>query len=349
MLKKNEFTIAVERLHAPFALRDLDWVPNFTSPKADNKTYANTLIGVSPYVRREAIITRLNVIIGPGNWENKMEPLGKYGLFHGISINCEGLWINKFDGARVVEKNDIDAIKSVVTQSLKRTGELWGIGLYLKFVPQLFAVKRPSDYYDAEETWFGKGSGNDFIKIRWDHPELSKEFLPDYMTPEQYVRMKRIRRYFGEDKRKKVDVMINNWEEDYHSVTYKTAEQIILAVETNLKEQLNAVRPTEVSSPTPPKQQQQSKPKQKHTPAKKELADDKYINTEEFDALYGKVKKIIDVDEAGNYYTAEELEGIKTALNQHHKGVNKMDLNTYLDYEKVLDNWIADAGDNLPF
>ncbi len=355
MLKKEEFEKAVERLQQPFALRDLDWVPNFTYPKADQKTYENTMIGIAPYVRREAIITRLNVVIGAGNWENRLEPLGKFGLYHGIAINCEGDWVTKFDGSQIYETNtDMDAIKSVVTQSIKRASEVWGIGLYLKFIPKLFAKKMPEDYYDADEVWSGQ-SASGYIKIRWDHPDLPQEYLPDYMTPEQYARMKRIRRYFGEDKKEKATLIIKEWEKDHTMIKYQIAEQIIDAVEENLKARMGAIRPTEVyKTPAPKRQGARPKAPKVETPtpeppAQKKDPQSEGISSEEFTALYAKVIELKEITNAELYADGKILAKIKEELNWHHKGKSAIGQDALKFYTIELDKWIALASDDLPF
>lgn len=363
-MTNEQFDQAAERLQLPFALNDLDWVPNFTYPKPDQKTYDNTFIGVAPYVRREAIISRLNVLVGPGSWETIMEPLSNFGLYQGLAINNGGEWVRKFDGSRLTnnDNDSIDSIKSVVSKSLRRVAELWGIGTYLHFVPQLFAVKRPSDDYDAAETWSGKGSGGNYIKIRWDYPDLPKEFLPDFMTPEQLVRMKRIRRYMGEDKRSKADEMISSWMENHESIEYSTAEEIIHIVESNVKQRLSAINPKAIVARTP---RQAAPPAQKTTPApatptepatapaKQEPTiapnDGNTINEQQYEQLVSKVKQIMEIDPNGENHKPEILERVKAVLNSHKKGSKLLGVDDYTKILETLNTWITACDDGLPF
>jgi hypothetical protein len=102
------------------------------------------------YLDARAVHERLDKVLGAFNWRNEYIKWNEKSQICGLSIyNAErGEWITKFDGA---ENSDIEPIKGGLTDALKRSAVLWGIGRYL---------------YQMEGVWVeveqrGKGS---FIK-----------------------------------------------------------------------------------------------------------------------------------------------------------------------------------------
>lgn len=363
-MNKQDFDKAVERLQRPFALRDIDWVPNFTYPKDAEKNYANTVIGVAAYVRREAVITRFNVVCGPGEWENIVEPLGNFGLYQGIAINREGEWIRKFDGAQMEAKDSgIDKVKAVISRSIRRVGEVWGVGLYLQYVPQLFAVKRPPDYYDAQFKWGTKG-----LTIRWDPPQLPKEYIPKYMTPEQYVRMKRIIPYFSEDKQKAAEELIAEWEDDPDSVKYEDAEMTIGLIEDRILARLNSIDNRAVTAvkqkkgndtnsqpansgqnktdKSPDKVQQ---PPKENPPQQKSGQPEGSITAEEFKKLHSMFKQVEKLDADNIWVSAEKMQEIRQAANDHYQGKSSIKKEDFIKWEETLNTALTALKDDLPF
>jgi len=276
----------IERLSLPFAIRDIEWVPNYTY---GDDIYDEKVIAVSPYIRRESVITRLNVVCGPGNWENVMSPHGSLGLFQGIKIKIEDEWVIKYDGAAMETRDGIDQIKAVFSRSLRRSAEIWGVGLYLQFIPQLYAIKRPLNYYKAAYVWEKKP-----LRIRWDPPELPQEFLPRYMTPEQFIRMQRIRVYFSEEKQKKLTDIIEEWKLNYKQVSYEDANKAIASVENKINERLRLINKKLVIVPDETNQQKpvnkkesagENSKKQKNSSENKKEDPNAFLNNDQWQAL----------------------------------------------------------------
>lgn len=364
-MNKSEFDTAMDRLQRPFATRDIDWVPNFTY---GDDNYNDKVIAVAPYIRREAVITRFNVVCGPGNWENFLEPLGKAGLYQAIAINLEGEWVRKWDGAQMdSDQSRIDPVKGAVSRSIRRAGEMWGVGLYLQFIPQLFAIKRPSSYYSSDETWEDRKNN---LKIRWDHPQLPKEFIPEYMTPEQYVRMRRILKYLSDEKKQAAEEIIADWESNPDSVSYEDAEITIGLVEDRILSRLKSIDNRKIYAPkqkqdapsttkqssSPDKKGQQAvqHPEQKASPSPKQSSQspENAISVQQLKTLIGRVEFLEQIDPGGTWHDQSWIQNIKTACNKHHKQVEFITEDQFTKWIKgikSIEDLVDSGDDDLPF
>lgn len=359
-MDKKEFETAVQRLHEPFAPRDIDWVPNFAY---GDDTYEAKQIAVAPYIRRESVITRLNVVLGARNWKTDIHPLGKLGLYQAILVRCEDEWVGpKWDGAQLTEASSrIDVVKGGVSRSIRRAGEPWGIGLYLQFVPQLFAIKRPKNYYQAEEIWETKLKGGNKLKIRWDHPKLPKEFMPDTMTPEQFVRMSRIIKYFSEDKQKAAKEMLDDWESDPSSVRYEDAEMTIGLVEDRILKRLDAMDNRKVVPPKKRKsnagnsgtkkdgQNQKSQSSKKQDSSPPENGKDGSITPDKLQEIIKGIKEIKELDDNAIFYEEEWMKEWTKRCNDHHQGKRFISFTEFEEFQEKYNQIMDDLGDDLPF
>ena len=129
-------------LQAPFAPQEVEWRIGRSGCKKDGNVWALCLA----YVTNRAIQQRLDDVIGPGRWKNEYATGPAGGVICGLSIRCDTPpedelddtgyeWVTKWDGA---EARDIEAVKSALSDSMKRAACQWGIGRYL---------------YDLEEGW----------------------------------------------------------------------------------------------------------------------------------------------------------------------------------------------------
>jgi len=113
----------IKRLQAPFSFRDVEWkIQCATKDKARGMAVA--------YLNSRAIQTRLDEIIGAGNWKNSYVPWQTNAQLCGLSIydTERGDWVTKYDGSA---NTDIEPVKGGLTDSFKRAACLWGIGRYL--------------------------------------------------------------------------------------------------------------------------------------------------------------------------------------------------------------------------
>lgn len=114
-----------EKLSLPFPLTDVKWRSGPTNASKD-KCLALA------YLKSRSIMDRLDQVIGPANWTNSYTTGPAGGVISTISINCDGDWISKSDGA---ENPEYEPIKGGLSAAFKRAAVLWGIGRYLYRLP----------------------------------------------------------------------------------------------------------------------------------------------------------------------------------------------------------------------
>lgn len=133
-----------EQLRMPFAGQDVDWrVQRVTNDKVSGLIVA--------YLNARAIQTRMDEVIGPGNWKAEFQPW--HAVEHNgkrfdsqlctISIYDDDrqIWIPKTDGA---EDTDYEPVKGGLSDSYKRAAVQWCVGRYLYNLPTpIFAHVRP--------------------------------------------------------------------------------------------------------------------------------------------------------------------------------------------------------------
>ncbi len=120
-----------------------------------------------PYVTNRAIQTRLDEVVGPGNWKNYFRHGPDGGVLCGISLRIDGEWITKWDGA---ENTDIESVKGGLSASMKRAAVQWGIGRYLYAVEESFANVNDNGRF--------RGKTKEGKPFRWDPPQLPAWALP---------------------------------------------------------------------------------------------------------------------------------------------------------------------------
>lgn len=95
---------------------------------------------VAFYADNRAIMDRLDEVCGVGNWQNVFATGPGGGVLCGISINVDGEWITKYDGA---ENTDFEAVKGGLSSSMRRAAVQWGIARYLYKVPGIWVDLKP--------------------------------------------------------------------------------------------------------------------------------------------------------------------------------------------------------------
>jgi hypothetical protein len=71
---------------------------------------------------------RLDTVCGPENWQDRYEETPRGRVICTLSINVDGHWVNKSDGAG---NTDVEGDKGAVSDALKRAAVKWGIARYL--------------------------------------------------------------------------------------------------------------------------------------------------------------------------------------------------------------------------
>jgi hypothetical protein len=80
------------------------------------------------YIDARDVMDRLDAICGPENWQDRYEETPKGRVLCTLSINVNGYWVNKCDGAG---DTDVEGDKGAVSDALKRAAVKWGIARYL--------------------------------------------------------------------------------------------------------------------------------------------------------------------------------------------------------------------------
>jgi hypothetical protein len=121
-----------------------------------------------PYVTNRAIQSRLDDVVGPGNWKNEFRPGPDGGVMCGLSVRVGDEWVTKWDGA---ENTDVEGVKGGLSSAMKRAAVQWGIGRYLYGLDETFA--------QVSETGSMRGKTKDGKPFKWDPPQLPKWALPE--------------------------------------------------------------------------------------------------------------------------------------------------------------------------
>ena len=167
-------------LSKPFASSDIEWRLQ-QSGVTNGRVWGMALC----YVTNRAIQNRLDDVFGVMDWKNEFINDGKT-MMCGISVRHEktGEWVTKWDGVEIEwnskNNNDqIDPIKTAISNSMKRCAVHWGIGRYL--------YKLESGFIDCFQDKTGKNRGVAKDKqsghktyFTWNPPRL-----PDWALPEE--------------------------------------------------------------------------------------------------------------------------------------------------------------------
>ena len=121
-----------------------------------------------PYVTNRAIQSRLDDVVGPGNWKNEFRPGPDGGVMCGLSVRVGDEWVTKWDGA---ENTDVEGVKGGLSSAMKRAAVQWGIGRYLYGLDETFA--------QVSESGSMRGKTKDGKPFKWDPPQLPKWALPE--------------------------------------------------------------------------------------------------------------------------------------------------------------------------
>lgn len=172
----------LRRLKEPFEANEIEWRVQ-TSSKGTGQPW----IIVIPYITSRAVQDRLDEVFTPFGWQNEQKPTpcGK-GYLAGISVNHQGEWLTKWDGA---EFTQVEPLKGALSGSIKRAAVLWGIGRYLYDLDVFFAecahVDRMNAGYDETHRWKDKQTNAQGM-IGWNHPTLPAIALPGFNI-DQYL------------------------------------------------------------------------------------------------------------------------------------------------------------------
>ena len=127
----------LEKLAKPFEVHKIKW--RVTRKKKGDDTRGCVI----PYVDARDVMQRLDVVVGPLNWQNDYTDGGSGRLTCGISISTPGGWLRKSDGAGGREPSktgkglsEAEANKADYSEAFKRTAVCWKIARCLYWTPE---------------------------------------------------------------------------------------------------------------------------------------------------------------------------------------------------------------------
>jgi hypothetical protein len=123
----------------PFPEHEVEW--------RANKITKSRRCQLLAYVTSRAVQRRLDDVVGPANWQS-IPHVTEHGVVCHLSIRVNGEWVTKADGA---QPTSVEPFKGAISDALKRSAVLWGIGRYL---------------YDLPDTWV------DILDKRPDGPHI---------------------------------------------------------------------------------------------------------------------------------------------------------------------------------
>lgn len=159
------------KLKEPFLASDIEWRMSRCGMNGD-KPWGVALA----YVTNRAIMDRLDLIVGPGGWQNEFREGPGGGILCGISIKIGDEWVTKWDGA---ENTNIDAVKGGISGSMKRAAVQWGPGRYLYNLTETFITCQINKGNDFKY----QGKSKNAPAFYWKPPQLPPWALP--VPPQQ--------------------------------------------------------------------------------------------------------------------------------------------------------------------
>lgn len=171
------------KLSAPFETDDIEWRVQQSGVAQTGRVWAMVI----PYITNRAIQSRLDSVFGPTGWKNEYKTdVVSGGVLCGISAYCpeKKEWITKWDGVEVTKSNhnnDIDSIKTAMSNSMKRAAVHWGVGRYLYNLEATFA----ECYTDKTGKNRGKVKGKNGqrdVYFTWNPPILPANARPSDVT-----------------------------------------------------------------------------------------------------------------------------------------------------------------------
>lgn len=223
----------IDKLSMPFSEKDVEWTITHTYPK-NPKSIKEYNMYCAPYINREAKILRLNRVLGIGNWQVDIRPLGGKGMLSGIAVRSErGDWSWYWDGAEynADDRDFIDSVKAVNSQAFKRSTEMLGIGLYLKkFSARAYLHEKWKP--NATKIQQNKVPSSLPSPLYWTPPSIPEHLLPSICTPEQYDYLRRYVKCLSiESLSEELEGIVYKYDANNESIPYNTTCDLIRRIE----------------------------------------------------------------------------------------------------------------------
>lgn len=124
IVTSDEIKTVIAALSAEFPREQISW-------RAQNLKADGSSALALAFIDSRDVQNRLDDVVGANNWSNKFNVFGDKTVC-ALSVRIGGEWIAKEDGAG---NTDVEAEKGSLSDALKRSAVLWGIGRYLYAIP----------------------------------------------------------------------------------------------------------------------------------------------------------------------------------------------------------------------
>lgn len=168
-----------EKLMAKFRLRDVEWVIVNAYDYMRNGTHEAKAYA-KPYIKKESAERRADEVLGTLNWKNDHSMPDNAGRFKyklEIRKDSDSPWVPKHDGGSIDQNAKggfaDNAFETALSFSEKRAWAKFGIGRYLKLVPQV-QVQVSMDWKEGWNRYSFRSNidNNKRTTIYWRAPQL---------------------------------------------------------------------------------------------------------------------------------------------------------------------------------
>ena len=121
------------QLKQPFDPKFLKWRIGATNK---DKTKGIALA----YIDAREVMKRLDDVCGVAGWQNNMREVPD-GFVCDLTLFVGGQWVNKSNGAG---RTQVEPVKGGMSDALKRSASVWGVGRYLYYLPTIWVAIKPA-------------------------------------------------------------------------------------------------------------------------------------------------------------------------------------------------------------
>ena len=170
-------TFDISKLMAPFD-------PAAVHFRAQSLTRDGKKAMALAYLDARDVMDRLDNVCGPANWQTEYFETAKGRLICRLSINIDGAWITKSDGAG---DTDVEGEKGAISDALKRAAVSWGIGRYLY---RLGAIWVPCESYEKNGKHYWKRWTVDPWKVARMPEAQAEPDEPSAISEDQFIALR---------------------------------------------------------------------------------------------------------------------------------------------------------------
>ena len=123
----------LKQLKDPFDPKFIKWRVGATNA---DKTKGIALA----YLDAREVTKRLDDVCGVAGWQNQIREVPN-GFVCDITIFVGGQWVTKSNGAGLTQ---VEPVKGGMSDALKRTASVWGVGRYLYYLPNVWVAIKPA-------------------------------------------------------------------------------------------------------------------------------------------------------------------------------------------------------------